>query len=70
MHRRLVLAMAVLGGSLAAASIAVHAQNDPVYVVKDGLVDQHTFNGYRRYGESCMRCHGPDGAEGVPMRPP
>ena len=28
----------------------------------DGKVDQHTFNGYRRYGESCLRCHGPDGA--------
>jgi len=41
---------------------AVRAENDPVYVVKNGLVDQHTFNGYRRYGESCMRCHGPDGA--------
>ncbi len=38
------------------------AQNDPVYQVQNGLVDQHTFNGYRRYGESCMRCHGPDGA--------
>ncbi len=40
----------------------VRAENDPVYVVQNGLVDQHTFNGYRRYGESCMRCHGPDGA--------
>ena len=38
------------------------AQNDPVYSVQDGIVDQHTFNGYRRYGESCLRCHGPDGA--------
>jgi len=38
------------------------AQNDPVYVVENGRVDQHTFNGYRRYGESCHRCHGPDGA--------
>ena len=38
------------------------AENDPVYVVQDGRVDQHTFNGYRRYGESCLRCHGPDGA--------
>ncbi len=38
------------------------AENDPVYVVENGRVDQHTFNGYRRYGESCHRCHGPDGA--------
>jgi methanol metabolism-related c-type cytochrome len=32
------------------------------YVVKDGKVDQHTFNGWRRYTESCLRCHGPDGS--------
>jgi methanol metabolism-related c-type cytochrome len=38
------------------------AQNDPPYVVENGRVNQATFNGYRRYGESCLRCHGPDGA--------
>jgi methanol metabolism-related c-type cytochrome len=38
------------------------AQNDPPYVVENGRVDQATYNGYRRYGESCHRCHGPDGA--------
>ncbi len=43
-------------------SNSAKAENDPVYVVQNGLVDQNTFNGYRRYGESCMRCHGPDGA--------
>ena len=32
------------------------------YVVKDGKVDQPTYNGWRRYTESCLRCHGPDGA--------
>jgi mono/diheme cytochrome c family protein len=32
------------------------------YTVKDGKVDQHTYNGWRRYTESCLRCHGPDGA--------
>jgi methanol metabolism-related c-type cytochrome len=49
---------------MAAGSVfqPAHAQNDPVYQVQNGIVDQHTFNGYRRYGESCMRCHGPDGA--------
>ncbi len=31
-------------------------------MVQDGKVDQHVYNGYRRYGESCLRCHGPDGA--------
>ncbi len=43
-------------------STGAKAENDPVYEVQSGRVDQHTFNGYRRYGESCLRCHGPDGA--------
>ena len=38
------------------------AENDPVYKIENGRVDQQTFNGYRRYGDSCHRCHGPDGA--------
>ena len=38
------------------------AQNDPVYTIKNGEVDIHVYNGFRRYGESCLRCHGPDGA--------
>lgn len=45
-----------------AASPGAKAENEPVYQVQDGRVDQHTFNGYRRYGDSCLRCHGPDGA--------
>src|SRR6185312_9780685 len=58
-------ALALLGSLCACVVLAPRgslAQNDPVYVVKDGRVDQKTFNGYRRYGESCHRCHGPDGA--------
>jgi methanol metabolism-related c-type cytochrome len=38
------------------------ADEQKPYVVKDGKVDQPTYNGYRRYTESCLRCHGPDGA--------
>jgi len=38
------------------------ADAEKPYVVKDGKVDQHTYNGWRRYTESCLRCHGPDGA--------
>jgi methanol metabolism-related c-type cytochrome len=39
------------------------AADDPKpYKIENGLVDQSVYNGYRRYGESCMRCHGPDGA--------
>ena len=41
---------------------ALRAENEPVYSVENGRVDQHTFNGYHRYSESCLRCHGPDGA--------
>jgi mono/diheme cytochrome c family protein len=32
------------------------------YVVKGGKIDRAGFNGWRRYTESCLRCHGPDGA--------
>jgi methanol metabolism-related c-type cytochrome len=37
-------------------------QEEKPYTVKEGRVDQHTYNGWRRYTESCLRCHGPDGA--------
>jgi cytochrome c553 len=32
------------------------------YKIVDGKVDKKTFNGWLRYTESCLRCHGPDGA--------
>jgi methanol metabolism-related c-type cytochrome len=38
------------------------AQEEKPYRVEDGRVDRATFNGYRRYGNSCLQCHGPDGA--------
>lgn len=57
-----LLSAFALAGSLLTFPRSANAQNDPVYSVQDGIVDQHTFNGYRRYGESCHRCHGPDGA--------
>jgi methanol metabolism-related c-type cytochrome len=38
-----------------------HAQEDKPYEVVDGKVDQGTYNGYRRYHNSCHQCHGPDG---------
>jgi methanol metabolism-related c-type cytochrome len=43
-------------------AVAGAADEQKPYVVKDGQVDQHTYNGWRRYTESCLRCHGPDGA--------
>ena len=56
-----VLTGVVCAGALI-ASRPVSAQNDPVYVVENGRVNQAVYNGYRRYGDSCLRCHGPDGA--------
>jgi methanol metabolism-related c-type cytochrome len=54
-----VITAAVLGGLL--TFDRAQAQDKP-YTVKDGKVDKTTFNGWRRYTESCLRCHGPDGA--------
>lgn len=41
---------------------AVTAGEEKPYVVKEGKIDRAGFNGWRRYTESCLRCHGPDGA--------
>ncbi len=43
-------------------AMPARAADKPPYTVVDGKVDMATFNGYRRYGESCLRCHGPDGS--------
>lgn len=47
---------------LLAPTMPAHAEDQKPYIVVDGKVDLKTFNGYRRYGESCLRCHGPDGS--------
>ena len=66
MGKGLVTAVtAFLGFFIAAALLpaAVRAEDEPKpYKIENGRVDQGTYNGYRRYGESCLRCHGPDGA--------
>jgi methanol metabolism-related c-type cytochrome len=49
------------GGTLAAESNQSTGTEKP-YTIVEGKVDKKTFNGWRRYTESCMRCHGPDGA--------
>ena len=41
--------------------LAAEGEEKP-YTVEQGKVDKKTFNGWRRYTESCLRCHGPDGA--------
>lgn len=53
-------------GSVLVASSAVAAETgqsaQKPYTVENGKVDKKTYNGWRRYTELCMRCHGPDGA--------
>ena len=51
----------VLGIAFVPAARADQSTAKP-YTVTDGKVDKKTFNGWRRYTESCLRCHGPDGA--------
>jgi methanol metabolism-related c-type cytochrome len=57
---RVVFAVA-LGTGLVLAADGKPAAEQP-YTITDGKVDKKTFNGWRRYTESCLRCHGPDGA--------
>jgi mono/diheme cytochrome c family protein len=47
---------------LVSASVAAvtGAEEQKPYKVIDGKVDKQTYNGWRRYTESCLRCHGPD----------
>ena len=56
------VAAAALFFALSPATKAQTESGDKPYTVKDGKVDKATFNGWRRYTESCLRCHGPDGA--------
>jgi methanol metabolism-related c-type cytochrome len=49
--------------ALVAVAVGIsRADEAQPYKVESGHVDPGTYNGYRRYGESCLRCHGPDGA--------
>jgi methanol metabolism-related c-type cytochrome len=51
--------LVLLGAGAARPGQAEDAQRP--YTVQDGRVDKDTYNGYRRYGNSCLACHGPDG---------
>lgn len=51
----------VLGTSLVIAAQSDQPAQKP-YTIENGKVDKKTYNGWRRYTESCMRCHGPDGS--------
>ncbi len=57
-----IFAAALVGAGFLGISRLGAAETATPYVVKDGKVDKHTYNGWRRYTESCLRCHGPDGA--------
>src|SRR5262245_2172821 len=52
------LATLAFGAALVLSAHASAADAAKPYTVTDGKVDLKTFNGYRRYGESCLRCHG------------
>ena len=56
-----VAAAVTLGAGFTFAAEGSQAAEKP-YTIIDGKVDKKTFNGWRRYTESCLRCHGPDGA--------
>ena len=63
-----VVSTLALGIGLARAAEGNQVTEKP-YTITDGKVDKKTFNGWRRYTESCLRCHGPDGA-GSSYAPP
>jgi methanol metabolism-related c-type cytochrome len=59
----IVLGLSSLGlGAVGWAANADQSSEKKPYTVVDGKVDMATYNGYRRYDNSCLRCHGPDGA--------
>ena len=52
-------AFTIVGGAFVIAARADTAKKP--YVVINGKVNHPVFEGYLRYGENCMRCHGEDG---------
>ena len=61
--RGLAVGLMVLTSLTAAAAMAADEKADEKpYKIENGKVDFNTYNGWRRYTESCMRCHGPDGS--------
>ena len=65
MHRKWLAHMPMLLGMalVLVASVAARAAetgDEKPYRIVAGKVDFGTYNGYRRYHNSCHRCHGPD----------
>jgi mono/diheme cytochrome c family protein len=60
---RVVAGLSLALGIVLGAGAAQSQQPAPKpYTIDHGKVDKKTYNGWRRYTESCLRCHGPDGA--------
>jgi len=57
----LFLAIATLTADPVVAAAGDQPAPKP-YTIQNGKVDRKTYNGWRRYTQSCLRCHGPDGA--------
>lgn len=60
-------AASTVAATATATSVVAEPATDasiPQYVVEDGLVDEATFNGYRRFHGTCHACHGQDAAGG------
>jgi mono/diheme cytochrome c family protein len=62
MFSRVVVACLAVSAVLTLLPAAPSAAEEKPYKIKDGKVDQHVYNGWRRFGDSCLRCHGPDAA--------
>ena len=64
MSVRVLLRAFVSVAFVSALTLSAQAEQgtEKPYTITDGKVDKKTFNGWRRYTESCLRCHGPDGA--------
>ncbi|HXC14233.1 MAG TPA: cytochrome c [Stellaceae bacterium] len=66
LRNTLAVSLSVALGSLLGMSPVLAAESNQSaqkpYTIENGKVDKKTYNGWRRYTESCMRCHGPDGA--------
>lgn len=58
----------LLSFAFAMMNYTVSAQEDPLYDIENGLVDESTFLGWRVFHSSCHGCHGVD-ATGTSVAP-
>ena len=58
-RRAMFLGMALVLATIVPAMAGGEGEEKP-YRIVDGKVDFGTYNGYRRYHNSCHRCHGPN----------